>query len=52
MSVEGAGVQLSGSVVLPSQFDLCFDTGRRMRQCRVVWRTSGEAGIWFPGQGR
>ena len=47
MSAEGAGIQLSGSVALPTEFDLCLDTGRRMRQCRVMWRTSSEAGIWF-----
>ena len=47
VSAEGAGLQLSGSVVLPATFDLCFDTGRRMRQCRVMWRRAGEAGIWF-----
>ena len=51
VSAEGAGLQLPGSVALPDAFDLCFDTGRRVRQCRVMWRTSGEAGIWFAQQG-
>jgi|SRR5580698_9299453 hypothetical protein len=47
ISAEGAGLQLSGSVALPAEFDLCLDTGRRMRQCRVMWRAANEAGIWF-----
>ncbi|HEX4410623.1 MAG TPA: PilZ domain-containing protein [Xanthobacteraceae bacterium] len=51
ISAEGAGLQLRGANDLPSEFDLCFDTGRRVRQCRVMWRTTGEAGIWFAQQG-
>lgn len=51
VSAEGAGLQLAGSVTIPDHFDLCFDTGRRVRQCRVMWRTSVEAGIWFAQQG-
>ncbi len=47
VSAEGAGLQLRGANDLPSEFDLCFDTGRRVRQYRVMWRTSGEAGVWF-----
>jgi hypothetical protein len=50
LSAEGAGLKLAGSIDLPGQFDLCFNTGRRVRQCRVMWRTSGEAGIWFAQQ--
>jgi len=50
VSAEGAGLQLSYSVILPAEFDLCFDTGRKMQQCRVMWRTSREAGIWFAQQ--
>lgn len=51
VSAEGAGLKLSGGIDLPTEFDLCFDTGRRMRQCRVMWRKSDEAGIWFAQQG-
>jgi hypothetical protein len=50
VSAEGAKLMLPYNVVLPGAFDLCFDSGRRMRQCRVVWHTSREAGIWFPQQ--
>jgi hypothetical protein len=51
VSAEGAGLRLSGSDVVPAEFDLCFDTGRRIRQCRVMWRTSREAGVRFGQQG-
>ena len=50
ISDEGARVQLSGITGLPDTFDLCFDTGRRIRQCRVMWRTTSDAGIWFAQQ--
>jgi len=47
LSAAGAGLQLLGSVDLPDVFDLCFDTGQRIRECRKVWRTSTLAGISF-----
>jgi hypothetical protein len=50
MSAEGAGLQLSYSAILPAAFELNFDTGRQMHQCRVVWRTSRAAGIRFAPQ--
>jgi hypothetical protein len=50
MSVEGAKLELPYSAVLPGEFDLSFDIGGRKRQCRVMWRTSREAGIWFAQQ--
>ena len=50
VSAEGAKLMLPYSVVLPGEFDLCFDSGRRVRQCRVMWHTAREAGIWFPQQ--
>jgi len=50
VSAEGAKLMLPYSVVLPGEFELCFDSGRRVRQCRVMWHTSREAGIWFPRQ--
>jgi hypothetical protein len=50
VSAEGARLQFSGIVGLPDAFDLCFDSGRRIRQCRVVWRTSNDAGIRFTQQ--
>jgi hypothetical protein len=50
VSAEGAGLQLSYSVILPAEFDLNFDTGQQMRRCRVIWRTSRGAGICFAQQ--
>jgi len=47
---EGAKIQFSGIVGLPHTFDLCLDNGRRLRNCRVMWRTSNDAGIWFAQQ--
>ena len=50
VSAEGARLQLAGIVALPDEFDLCFDSGRRVQQCRVMWRTESDAGIWFAQQ--
>jgi hypothetical protein len=50
VSAEGAGLKLFGSPDLPDAFDLCFDTGRRVHHCRLMWRTPGEVGIWFAQQ--
>jgi hypothetical protein len=50
VSAEGVKIELPYSLVLPAEFDLCFDIGPRMRQCRVMWQTAREAGIWFAQQ--
>lgn len=50
VSAEGARLQFSGGVALPEAFDLCFDSGRTVRECRVMWRTISDAGIWFAQQ--
>jgi hypothetical protein len=50
VSAEGARLELPYSLVLPAAFDLCFDTGGRIPQCRVIWRTSRDAGIRFEQQ--
>jgi hypothetical protein len=50
VSAEGAKIELPYSVVLPSEFELCFDIGPQKRQCRVVWHTARDAGIWFARQ--
>ncbi len=47
VSAEGAKLQLPYSVVLPAEFDLCFDDGGRTCQCRVIWHASRDAGIRF-----
>jgi len=47
LSAQGAGLQLRTSVDLAEEFDLCFDTGQRIRQCRMVWRSVTLAGVSF-----
>jgi len=47
LSAKGAGLQLHGGADLPEEFDLCFDTGQRIRQCRMVWRNVMFAGVSF-----
>lgn len=47
LSAQGAGLQLLGSADLPEEFDLCFDTGQRIRQCRKVWRNVTLVGVSF-----
>jgi hypothetical protein len=50
VSAEGARVELPFSTVLPHEFDLCFDIGPRHKQCRIMWQTARDAGIWFAQQ--
>jgi hypothetical protein len=52
VSAEGARIQFTGIVALPDSFDLCFDSGRTVRQCRMMWRTTNDAGIWFAQQAK
>ena len=47
LSAAGAGLQLLGSADLPDEFELCFETGQRFRQCRMVWRNVTLAGVSF-----
>jgi PilZ domain len=47
LSAEGAGLQLASTADLPAVFDLCLDTGHRLRECRVVWRSASDAGVAF-----
>jgi hypothetical protein len=50
LSAQGAGLQFSSSADIPAEFDLTFDTGRRLRQCRVAWRSLSNAGVSFAPQ--
>jgi len=47
LSAQGAGLQLRASADLPEEFDLCFDTGQRIRRCRKVWRNATLVGVSF-----
>jgi hypothetical protein len=50
LSIQGAGLQFSSSADLPAEFDLAFDTGHRLRQCRIAWRSQTNAGVSFAPQ--
>lgn len=47
LSAQGAGLQLSSCADLPTEFDLSFDTGRRLRNCRIAWRNHTGVGVSF-----
>jgi hypothetical protein len=44
---QGAGVQLDGLNVMPTDFDLSFDNFRTTRKCRMIWRDGDFVGIAF-----
>jgi hypothetical protein len=50
LSAQGAGLQFSSSADIPAEFDLAFDTGYRLRQCRIAWRSLTSAGVSFAPQ--
>jgi hypothetical protein len=44
---KGARIQIANSVELPRDFEMTFDGGYSVRQCRLVWRTVTETGVEF-----
>ena len=44
---KGARLQISNTVELPKDFEMTFDGGYSIRQCRLVWRTVTETGVEF-----
>ena len=44
---KGARLQIANTVDLPREFEMTFDGGYSIRQCRVVWRTMTETGVKF-----
>jgi PilZ domain len=46
MSDTGAKIQL-GRLAIPKRFALSFDNFLTVRQCRLVWKRDGLAGIAF-----
>jgi hypothetical protein len=44
---HGAGLGLNGLNILPSEFDISFDTFRTMRRCRLIWRDGDFVGASF-----
>jgi PilZ domain-containing protein len=47
LSNHGACLQLPSTADLPAEFDLSFDTGRTLRNCRVAWQTLTNLGVSF-----
>jgi hypothetical protein len=44
---KGARIQIANTVELPKDFEMTFDGGYSIRQCRLVWRTVTETGVEF-----
>ena len=44
---HGAGIQLNGLNIVPSEFGISFDNFRTMRQCRLIWRYGDFVGAAF-----
>lgn len=47
LSNHGACLRLPSTADLPAEFDLSFDTGYTLRQCRVAWQTPMNLGVSF-----
>ncbi len=43
----GARLEFPSAPVLPTDFDLTFDTARTLRACHLVWRIANEVGVTF-----
>jgi len=43
----GARLEVTSTALLPSIFELTFDSARTMRACHVVWRTTRQIGVEF-----
>jgi hypothetical protein len=43
----GAGIQLNGLNIVPSEFEISFDNFRTMRRCRLTWRDGDFIGAKF-----
>jgi hypothetical protein len=44
---HGAGIQLTGLNIVPSEFGISFDNFRTMRRCRLIWRDGDFVGAAF-----
>jgi len=47
LSNYGACLQLTSTADLPAEFELSFDTGSKLRKCRIAWQTLTNAGVSF-----
>jgi hypothetical protein len=44
---HGAGIELNGLNIVPSDFGVSFDNFRTMRRCRLIWRDGDFVGAAF-----
>ena len=47
LSETGAGLDVSSSVGIPSEFELIIDADKFARSCRIAWRTDRKLGVEF-----
>jgi hypothetical protein len=47
LTTKGAGLSIPATQILPSTFELSFDSFRTMRHCRMVWQRKREIGVAF-----
>jgi hypothetical protein len=47
LSTHGAGLQLASASDLPAEFDLAFNTGQKVRRCRIAWHNLTNVGVSF-----
>ncbi len=52
LSNRGAGIQLNGLTILPTEFSLSFDEFRTTHPCRLIWRQGDFIGVAFQNTGR
>ncbi len=44
---HGAGIQLNGQKIVPSEFGISFDNFHTMRRCQLIWRDGDFVGAAF-----
>ncbi|WP_461330645.1 PilZ domain-containing protein [Bradyrhizobium liaoningense] len=52
LSNRGAGIQLNGLTLLPTEFSLSFDEFRTTYPCRLIWRQGDFIGVAFQNTGQ
>ncbi len=43
----GARLEFHGEAIIPTDFDLTFDSAKTLRACQVVWRATNGIGVKF-----
>ena len=43
----GARLEFHCKAIIPTDFDLTFDSAKTLRACQVVWRATNEIGVKF-----